>query len=447
MGDRSGRSTNRSSPGPFSRSGSIRARAPATCGRACSAGAADRAAVRPRVMTTLPTAGSSPTAHSACRWRWRRCRSTCICRSSTGAISACRSRSSAPSCCSRGLPTRSAIRCSGGSPTAGPGAISSWRLRCRCSRSEWWRCSTRPTARLRRGSLRGLAVTYLGFSMASIAYQAWGAQLVRRRTRAHPHHGGARAVHAGGRRRRGGAPVGARRRERAGLARLSWIFAGLLALCGAVTLAFAPRPRRAARAASGFAGGACRAAGKPRLPASARGLHALGHRCRGALDAGAVLRRRRPPAAHLTGLFLVLYFLAGAVGIPLWVATRAADRQAPRVARRHAARGRRLRLGVHARTGRRRRIRRDLRALRDRARRRPRAAGLDPGGRDRSRPPRCRRVFGRQLLRNLEPRRPRRISQSPPGSRCRRSARSATRRATVPQAGRSRSSTACCPAY
>ena len=166
----------------------------------------------------------------------------------------------------------------------------------------------------------GLVVTYLGFSMASIAYQAWGAQLSddeHERTRITA----AREIFTlVGVVVAAALPAVLGGENATGLARLSWIFAGALALCGAVTLAFSPRPRRAARAASGFAAALAAPLANPgfrRLLAvfMLSGIAAAVPSTLVLFFIADVLQ-----AVHLTGLFLVLYFLAGAAGIPFWVA-------------------------------------------------------------------------------------------------------------------------------
>jgi Na+/melibiose symporter-like transporter len=177
-----------------------------------------------------------------------------------------------------------------------------------------------PEAALAIWLVAGLVVTYLGFSMASIAYQAWGAQLsddAHERTRITA----AREIFTlVGVVAAAALPSVLGGENAAGLARLSWIFAGLLALCGAVTLAFSPRPRRAARAASGLVAALAAPLANPgfrRLLAvfMLSGIAAAVPSTLVLFFIADVLQ-----ADHLTGLFLVLYFLAGAAGIPLWVA-------------------------------------------------------------------------------------------------------------------------------
>lgn len=165
----------------------------------------------------------------------------------------------------------------------------------------------------------GLAVTYFGFSMASIAYQAWGAQLsadAHERTRITA----AREIFTlVGVVTAAALPSLLGGENATGLARSSWVFAGLLTLCGAVTLALAPRPRREVRAASGLLASLA----APLANADFRRLLAVFvlSGVAAAVPSTLVLFFIADVlhAAHLTGLFLVLYFLAGAAGIPLWV--------------------------------------------------------------------------------------------------------------------------------
>jgi Na+/melibiose symporter-like transporter len=165
----------------------------------------------------------------------------------------------------------------------------------------------------------GLVVTYLGFSMASIAYQAWGAQLsddTHERTRVTA----AREIFTLiGVVVAAVAPAALGGENATGLARLAWVFAGALALCGAVTLAAAPRPRRAARAS----GGVAEALAAPMANPDFRRLLVVFvlSGIAAAIPSTLVLFFIDDvlQAAHLTGAFLALYFLAGAAGIPLWV--------------------------------------------------------------------------------------------------------------------------------
>jgi Na+/melibiose symporter-like transporter len=164
-----------------------------------------------------------------------------------------------------------------------------------------------------------LIVTYLGFSMASIAYQAWGAQLAgdaHERTRVTA----AREIFTLVGVVVAAAAPGVLGGENAtGLGRFAFVFAGLLAVCAAVTLALAPRPphRSAPRA------GLVDSVAAPLANREYRRLLAVFmlSGIAAAIPSTLVLFFIADvlQAADLTGLFLVIYFVAGALGIPLWV--------------------------------------------------------------------------------------------------------------------------------
>ena len=165
----------------------------------------------------------------------------------------------------------------------------------------------------------GLVVTYLGFSMASIAYQAWGAQLagdVDERTRVNA----AREVFTlAGVVAAAALPQALGGENATGLARASIVFVALLALCGAITLTAAPRPPRKARARGGFAA----SVGGPLGNRAFRRLVAVfvPAGIAAAIPSTLVLFFVADvlEAEALAGAFLVVYFLAGAAGMPLWV--------------------------------------------------------------------------------------------------------------------------------
>lgn len=163
-------------------------------------------------------------------------------------------------------------------------------------------------------------LTYLGFSLGSIAYQAWGAALVtdpHERTRVTA----AREIFA-----LGGVVLGAALPQAlggenpTGLGRFALGFAILVVVCGAITLFTAPRPRHVAAA-----GG--RLLDTFRYPIANRGFRRLV-----AVFAFSGIAASIPSTLVLffvgdvlqaeasAGLFLVLYFLAAAAGMPLWVA-------------------------------------------------------------------------------------------------------------------------------
>lgn len=164
-----------------------------------------------------------------------------------------------------------------------------------------------------------LVVTYLGFSAASISYQAWGAQLsddVHERTRI----SAAREVFTlVGVVFAAAAPQFLGGENAQGLARFSVLFAVLLVVCAAVTLATAPRPTAPLPAREPLA----RTLSQPFANGAFRWL--LGVFMLSGIAAaipstlvlffiGDVIG-----ASDRAGLFLVIYFLAGAAGIPLWV--------------------------------------------------------------------------------------------------------------------------------
>jgi Na+/melibiose symporter-like transporter len=165
----------------------------------------------------------------------------------------------------------------------------------------------------------GLVVTYLGFSMASIAYQAWGAQLaidVHERTRVTA----AREIFTLVGVVTAAALPGVLGGENAlGLGRFSLAFAVLLALGGAITLVLAPRPVRKPRATGGFVASVAGPLGNREyrrllVVFVLSGIAAAIPSTLVLFFIADVLQ-----APHLTGAFLVVYFLAGAFGIPLWV--------------------------------------------------------------------------------------------------------------------------------
>ncbi len=180
----------------------------------------------------------------------------------------------------------------------------------------------------------------------------------------------------------------------AALATLSLAFAVVLAVCAAVTLRglAAARGVRAGRGADPAA--ARTSVRQRRLPLAARGVRAVGRRGGDSVHARALLHRRRdrrdrPRRRVPRHLLCRRRRRPSRLGV-----ARGPHRQAQRMARRHAPRGRRIRMGVAARRRRRRRLRGDLRALGPRAGRRSRAARVDPRRRHRTRrarrPPRRR---------------------------------------------------------
>ena len=166
-----------------------------------------------------------------------------------------------------------------------------------------------------------LVAVSLAYSVATIAYNAWGAEVATTgaaRTRfVASREGFALAgvvlaaalpgVLAGG------------EGEAAGLARLAWVFLPLLLVFGGWTLWRAPAPPRVTGAKEPVWAGLRAALGEPgfvRLLAvfAANGIAA-------AIPSATVLFFVADvlAAAHLAGLFLALYFLAAAASLPLWV--------------------------------------------------------------------------------------------------------------------------------
>lgn len=161
-----------------------------------------------------------------------------------------------------------------------------------------------------------LACAYLGYSLATIAYQAWGAEL------AHDDAGRARVT--GSREGAGliGVLLGGTLPAVAGMPALVATFLVLLAI-GLALLGFAPRPVRAASAAP--------AAGSPfaafvvplrrsrlRWLLAVFALNALAPAITATVFQFFVADRLG--LKPYTALFLALYFIAGAASMPLWIA-------------------------------------------------------------------------------------------------------------------------------
>ena len=163
-----------------------------------------------------------------------------------------------------------------------------------------------------------VAVTYLGFSAANIAYQAWGARLGSAADRT--------AVAAA---REGCGLAGVVLASilpqmfaptvEAGLPAATWIFMLILALCAAITLGAAPNGERAEAAQGSF-----RRILAPVL-ASARFRRLLAvfalNGIASAIPATLFLFFVADilQLADKSGMFLALYFIAAAMALPLWV--------------------------------------------------------------------------------------------------------------------------------
>lgn len=176
-----------------------------------------------------------------------------------------------------------------------------------------------------------LVATYFGFSLASVAYQAWGAEIGRNT--------GERTLLTASREGFGlfGVilasllPLLLAADTAAGLARLSWLFVPLLVLSAVVTVLGASG-RRARLAENEGESDAPRAKAPPASLAALR--HAFRDRrfvrlvgvfllngIAAALPATLVLFFVADvlAAEAMSGLFLALYFIAGVSGLPLWV--------------------------------------------------------------------------------------------------------------------------------
>jgi len=164
-----------------------------------------------------------------------------------------------------------------------------------------------------------LSVTYLGFSMASIAYQAWGAQLStddHERTRITATREFFTLV---GVLIAAAAPQLLGGENALGLGRFSAAFAVLIVMCGIVTLSASPRP--APRRSDSTA--VWKAVTQPFANRDFRALLAVFvlSGIAAAIPATLVLFYIEDVlhAPGASAVFLVLYFLAGAAGMPVWV--------------------------------------------------------------------------------------------------------------------------------
>ena len=168
-----------------------------------------------------------------------------------------------------------------------------------------------------------LVLVYLGFSMVSISYQAWGAQLsgdTHERTRITATR---EAFTLLGVLLAAALPSLLGGETLAGMGAFSIGFALLVALCGAVTLGMAPRPVvTKVSSADALPGPFTALASALRNPAFVRLLAVfLLSGIAGAIPSTLVLffiDDVLGQAANAGG-FLGLYFLAGAAGMPLWV--------------------------------------------------------------------------------------------------------------------------------
>ena len=164
-----------------------------------------------------------------------------------------------------------------------------------------------------------LAITYLGYSLASIGLQAWGAELgrdCRERTLLTASREGfgllgvvAAAV----------LPALLAADAALGLSRLAWVFVGLLAALAGLTLLATPRPLHVPHAAPGETASPL----APLRDAAFRRLLAVyvSSGIAAALPATLVLFFVADvlQAEAWGGVFLALYFVAGAAGLTFWV--------------------------------------------------------------------------------------------------------------------------------
>lgn len=160
-----------------------------------------------------------------------------------------------------------------------------------------------------------LVAAYLGYSLATIAYQAWGAELAHDdagRTRITAAREGAGLI---------GVLIGGALPTALGMGVLTWIFLAALAVALVALVRGAPTPPRPVQAAS---------AGNPfstfllplgtsrlRWLLAVFALNAIAPSITATVFQFFVADRLR--LTQYTGLFLSLYFIAGAASMPLWV--------------------------------------------------------------------------------------------------------------------------------
>lgn len=162
------------------------------------------------------------------------------------------------------------------------------------------------------------AVT-LGFSLATINYNAWGAEAPRvmaDRTRLVATREAFALI---GVVLAAALPAVLAPDTATGLARLLWVFLPVLALCGVLTLLGGPPSEAAAQRDTAMLRGLAEALGHRPFAALLLVFAASG--IAAAIPASTVLFFVEDVlnAERYSGLFLVLYFIAGAAGLPLWV--------------------------------------------------------------------------------------------------------------------------------
>ncbi len=163
-----------------------------------------------------------------------------------------------------------------------------------------------------------LLLVYVGFSLATIAYQSWGAALTQARSE--------RSRLTGTREACGlvGVLVAAALPSVAGIGTLSTVFVVTLLGSAALLLMRAPRPAMAAASAAPGGLHALQALAEPFRDQRFRWLFAVFvvNGIAAAIPATLFLffAKDRLQLGQYAGLFLVLYFAAAAVSLPLWVA-------------------------------------------------------------------------------------------------------------------------------
>ena len=165
-----------------------------------------------------------------------------------------------------------------------------------------------------------LAVVYLGFSMASISYQAWGAQLSSDRNERTRITASREAFTLIGVVAAAALPalLGSGGAEQ--LSRFALLFVFLLAACGALTLGLAPEVSAPPRAAGGLFAALFQPLGNPAFRSLL--LVFVLNGIASAIPATLVLFFIADVLlqSERAGMFLALYFVSGAAGMPLWVA-------------------------------------------------------------------------------------------------------------------------------
>jgi GPH family glycoside/pentoside/hexuronide:cation symporter len=160
-----------------------------------------------------------------------------------------------------------------------------------------------------------LAAAYLGYSLATIAYQAWGSELA--------HDDAGRTRITGAREGAGliGVLIGGAAPMAIGMGALTWVFLAALLVALAVLARGAPtppRPPRAPSAVNPFSSFlAPLATSRLRWLLAVFALNAIAPSITATVFQFFVADRLG--LTNYTGLFLALYFVAGAASMPLWI--------------------------------------------------------------------------------------------------------------------------------